>query len=481
MARTTVPQNDCEGTAIIWFRRDLRLADHEALQRASRHDDVLPLYILQSQIKGTAAEWWLLKSLASLDESLRTKGSRLIFRSGEEGEELLRIAKETKATVVYASRRYEPHGVATDNAIKGALEKAQVRFELTDGDMLRPPALVTTKAKTPYSVFTAYYKAVLALGDPDPPLPVPKTLTSPKTWPRSLDLPKLAPHLANANFAKYWAPGENSASTRLKQFVKTGLTEYPQNHDLPAVRGTSGLSPHLAFGEISPRQVWHKTGAGPAFRRQLVWRDFARYLLSHHPNMSTEPLNAAFANFEWDENPAALEAWQRGFTGYPLVDAGMRELLATGSMHNRVRMVVASFLVKHLLLPWQLGAEWFFEHLLDADEANNSQNWQWCAGSGVDAAPYFRVFNPTLQGERFDTQGDYVRTWVPELAKLSRAYIHKPWSAPASELERAGIKLGKTYPAPIVEHGAARLRALVRYERMRREVKKNGPRGPHHS
>jgi deoxyribodipyrimidine photo-lyase len=335
-----------------------------------------------------------------------------------------------------------------------------------DGNLLFDPTLVRNQSGQPFRVFTAYWRSCM-----NRPVAAakkaPRTLPAPETWPASLDVADLGLDPAadwTHGFCVTWRPGEAGAQEQLKRFRKASLEKYSTGRDRPGTGGTSRLSPHLRFGEISPRAIWHATVSlpgGDAYVRQLAWREFAHYLLLHHPGSPDEPLRPAFESFPWKGDLRTLEAWQQGLTGYPLVDAGMRELWRTGWMHNRVRMVAASFLVKHLLIDWRDGAVWFWDTLVDASLANNTMSWQWVAGCGADAAPYFRIFNPVMQGEKFDPAGEYIRRWVPELAGLSKEWIHKPWKAPASVLRTAGVKLGKSYPRPIIDHDEARRRALT--------------------
>jgi deoxyribodipyrimidine photo-lyase len=350
---------------------------------------------------------------------------------------------------------------------------------------------VRNKAGKPFRVYTPYLRAVMAAGGPAFPIPAPATLrTAP--WPeetrtlrRSLESLGLEPTRPNwaAGFGDVWTRGEAAARERLDTFLTKHFRGYATNRDLPAVTGTSRLSPHLRFGEIGPRQVWHAVLAATRSRRspapegdaekllsEVVWRDFCYQLLHEHPDLATAPHDPRFERFPWSGDRAALRAWQRGLTGYPIVDAGMRQLWRTGWMHNRVRMIVASFLVKHLLVDWREGEAWFWDTLVDADPANNSFSWQWIAGSGPDAAPFHRIFNPVAQGEKFDPDGSYVRVHVPELSALPASHIHRPWEAPTSVLPSAGITLGQTYPEPIVAHAAARERALRAARAMRDEA-----------
>lgn len=483
--------------ALVLFRRDLRLADHAALIMGSKHAAVIPVYVRELAdpwAPGGASRWWLHESLASLNASLEQRGSRLILQKGHLLPTIRKLVKDSGATAVYWNRRYDPFGEETDALLKAGLRADGLTAESFNGVLMREPWDVETKTKTPYAVFTAFAKTFNAMPPPALPRPIPKTLAPPGVWPKSLRLDDLglAPTTPpqgpwHLGMADAWIPGETAGKRSIGTFIKGAMGDYTRTHDIPGERGTSRLSPYLAFGEISPRQAWHtvqaslagrkphETAGAAVFLKELIWREFAYHLLHYHPTLPTTPLNKKFVQFGWEDRPDWVRAWQRGQTGYPIVDAGMRELWTTGWMHNRVRMVVASFLVKHLLTPWQVGAAWFWDTLVDADLASNSQNWQWCAGCGVDAAPYFRVFNPILQGARFDAAGIYVRKWVPEIAGLPDRYIHTPWDAPESALRAANIMMGTTYPKPIVDHGAARTAALVRYERMRRDTSTAAP------
>jgi deoxyribodipyrimidine photo-lyase len=335
---------------------------------------------------------------------------------------------------------------------------------------------VTNQQGRAFQVFTAYWRACAKLPRPSAPTAAPRRVPAPTVWPASVSLGDLAlePSIDWAGGLRAaWKPGVRGAAGKLRQFLNEGFTSYTTGRDRPDLAGTSRLSPHLHFGEISPRQVWHALrsrlvksrsanadAAAQAYLRDLGWREFAHHLLLHFPRTVAEPLRPQFARFPWSRDTRSLRAWQRGRTGYPIVDAGMRELWTTGWMHNRVRMIVASFLVKHLLIDWRAGAAWFWDTLVDADLANNTLGWQWVAGCGADAAPYFRIFNPVLQGRKFDPDGGYVRRWVPELAALPPEWIHAPWEAPQAVRGSASVRLGEHYPRPIVDHRFARDRAL---------------------
>ncbi|MGD9647788.1 MAG: deoxyribodipyrimidine photo-lyase [Pirellulales bacterium] len=483
-----------ETPAIVWFRQDLRLDDNPALDAAvASGGPVIPIFIHAPQEEGpwppgAAAQWWLHQSLERLADSLATRGSRLILRQGDSLHALKQVIAETGASAVFWNRRVEPASLARDEQVSSELRNDGLHVGIADGNLLWDPAVVLNQAGQPFRVFTPFYRACLAKNELRPPSRAAERWQSPTAWPDSLPLAelKLEPRIDwAAGLRAEWQPGEAGAHARLAKFVSAAVSEYPRRRDFPGQSGTSQLSPHLHWGEISPRRVWQairevesstastsprrkpRGGAhaqpndgAEAYLRQLVWREFAHHLLYHFPATVEEPLRGEFAHFPAEDDPKALRAWQRGQTGYPLVDAGMRQLWTTGWMHNRVRMVVASFLVKHLLIPWQRGAEWFWDTLVDADLANNTLGWQWVAGCGADAAPYFRIFNPVTQSARFDSGGGYVRRWVPELAGLADDEIHAPWQASTESLAAAGVELGATYPRPIVEHSAARNRAL---------------------
>jgi deoxyribodipyrimidine photo-lyase len=477
---------------LLWFRQDLRLADHPALHAAlDAGGPVIPVYLWSPEEEGAwppgeAARWWIRQSLASLDESLRARGSRLVIGRGPVVEALRELCRKTGAGRIIFHRRCEPAAREQEDAVLAAFPPGLTGApgaEPHASALLFEPGEIATRAGRPFQVFTPFWKACLARPEPAAPLPAPRAIPGPARWPRSLDLAGLGlepPTDRAAGFRGAWRPGETGAKAQLGSFLDDALARYPEGRDRPDRAGSSRLSPHLHHGEISPRQVWNAVrrqaarGRAPGllagaeeFLRELGWREFAHHLLCHFPHTTDRPLRAEFVAFPWARDGAGLSAWQRGRTGYPIVDAGMRELQATGWMHNRVRMVAASFLVKDLLLPWTEGARWFWDTLVDADLANNTLGWQWAAGCGADAAPYFRIFNPVLQGERFDPDGVYVRQWVPELATLPGKRVQWPTGATTSELEVAGVRLGRTYPRPVVDHAAARARALAALGRMR--------------
>lgn len=473
--------------SIVWFRQDLRLADNPALRAAAEAGAVLPVFIYAPEEEapwepGGASRWWLHYSLHALDERLRELGSRLIIRRGPTKDALLKLVKESGATAVFWNRRYEPAVIARDKEIKETLGGSGLRAESFSGALLHEPWRIQNQSGKPFQVFTPFWKHCLAKSEPVNLNDEVKNVQSPSEWPTSLKLEELElePKIDWAGgMREAWQPGEPGAHANLQSFLKNAFEDYGTGRNRPDWVGTSRLSPHLHFGEISPRQIWHeiekrasKNGRsvdwrGSQFVAEIGWREFAHHLLYHFPHTPEQPLREEFKKMAPRKNPGGLRAWQKGRTGYPIVDAGMRELWATGWMHNRVRMIVASFLVKDLLLPWQSGAKWFWDTLVDADLANNTLGWQWTAGCGADAAPYFRVFNPISQGEKFDPNGDCVRRWCPELAKVPVKWIHQPHKAPPEILRAAGVELGRNYPEPIVNHYTAREVALEAYAKMK--------------
>nr|WP_274607869.1 deoxyribodipyrimidine photo-lyase [Thiorhodovibrio winogradskyi] len=477
----------------MWFRRDLRLEDNPALMAAIDHfERILPLYIHAPEEEapwapGAASNWWLHHSLSALDQSLRERGSRLLIMRGAPLGCLRALINEigaNGASAVFWNRCYEPATVARDSRIKQQLRADGIRCESHNASLLFEPWDVKTGADQPFKVFTAYWRRCQPrLSKMPPPKPAPERL-EPVALPSAafgvleheqpLDALDLLPRIGwDAAFPDQWQPGAAGAQAQLRRFIDQAAADYAQARDLPAVLGTARISPHLHFGEIGPRQILAIAKAASddtqAFVRQLGWREFSASLLYHFPHTADEPLNPLFEAFPWrDPVPSELlRAWQRGQTGIPLVDAGMRELWHSGWMHNRVRMIVASFLTKNLRIPWQVGARWFWDTLVDADLANNTQGWQWTAGCGADAAPYFRIFNPVRQGERFDPDGDYIRRWCPELAQLPKRHLHQPWKAPVAILQQAGIELGTNYPRPIVDLADTRREALAFWQQLR--------------
>jgi deoxyribodipyrimidine photo-lyase len=443
--------------SLLWLRQDLRLRDQPALAAAAGEGAVIPVYILDDETPGRwkiggAQRWWLHHSLARLDEDFRRLGSRLILRRGKAEVELARLAEEVGARRVHATRHHEPWWREAERRVGGALE-----LVLHSGSTLVPPEQVRTGSGSPYKIYTPWWRALQERLPPAEPIAAPKALEPPGRWPRSDDLHSwgLLPTRPNwaTEFGDEWRPGEAAALERLGDFA--GRAEhYAAERDRPGSEGTSRFSPHLHFGELSPRLVWHAlpVEAGEKFRKELAWRDFSHNVMLTQPEVGEKAGRPAFAAFPWRTGPEAdsdFEAWSRGRTGYPIVDAGMRQLWATGWMHNRVRMIAASFLVKHLLIDWRRGVEWFWDTLVDADYGNNSQNWQWIAGTGVDSQMFNRIMAPLVQSGKFGA-GEYIRRWVPELAGLSDAHIHEP----------GGFGPGD-YPEAVIGHHAARERALA--------------------
>ena len=468
---------------IVWFRNDLRIADNPALTAAAETGaPVVALYILDDAApdlwrRGAASRWWLHHSLQSLSETLQQLGVQLVLRQGRAEFLIEDLAIKIGATKIFWNRLYEPWAMERDSLIKTQLRNQNIEAQSFNASLLFEPSHLRNKQGEVFKVFTPFWRACLAAAAPQSPLAAPKKLNSfsgvesdvLSQW----TLTPRRPDWAKA-FSASWEVGEAAALNKLKLFLSKKIISYKIDRDFMAKEGVSRLSPHLHFGEISPRQIWFLTqkkipASSEAFLREIGWREFCYHLLVANPQMPSQPLDRKFGRFSWREDVVGLEAWQRGQTGYPIIDAAMRELWVTGYMHNRARMVAASFLVKHLLVPWQEGARWFWDTLVDADLANNSGGWQWVSGCGADAAPYFRVFNPVIQGEKFDPEGAYVRKYVPEVSKLPKRFIHRPWEAPSEVLQAADVVLGKTYPHPIVDHVFARQRALKAYENLRLE------------
>lgn len=480
---------DHAAPTLLWFRRDLRLADNPALAAAlKRGRPVVPVWIQDDAGEGPwpaggASRWWLHHSLKRLAESLRERGADLVIRRGDSAEVIDALIKETGADAVYWNRRYEPEIIQRDTAIKATLRGRGIDANSFNAALLFEPTAIRNRQGNPFQVFTPFWRHCLTLPVEPPIGAAPKRLPALTKAPRSLAVEELEllPRIPwDAGLAATWQPGEASAQARFKTFLRE-VENYADQRDLLTVNATSRLSPHLHFGEIGPRQIWaaiqslsKSSGVFPAhagaqkFLAEVGWREFAHHLLFHYPHTPEQPLRENFARFPWRKDPGdrLLKAWQKGRTGYPIVDAAMRELWQTGWMPNRLRMVVGSFLVKHLRLPWQTGAAWFWDTLVDADLANNTLGWQWIAGCGADAAPYFRIFAPVLQSQKFDPKGEYMKRWLPELAKLPANHLHAPWEAPENVLSAAGVELGRTYPRPIVDHATARAEALAAYQSM---------------
>jgi deoxyribodipyrimidine photo-lyase len=466
---------------IVWFRQDLRITDNPALAHAARRGPIVPVYILdeteapKGRPLGGASRWWLHHSLAALSRSL----GRLVLLRGDPAVQLPRLAADVGARAVAWNRCYEPYAVRRDAALKERLGAAGLEVASFNGSLLFEPWEVTTGDGGPFKVYSPFWRACQKreVAAPTRAPRKPDILIPAGAGDRLLDW-RLLPARPNwaAGFEAEWMPGEAGAAKRLDAFLAQGLSGYGELRNRPDLPNVSRLSPHLHFGEISPRQVWAAAQVameqglrrdGEKFLSEIGWREFAYHLLFNFPTLPESNWKPAFDAYPWVSNAAHLEAWRRGRTGYPMVDAGMRELWSTGYMHNRVRMIAASFLVKHLRIDWRQGEAWFWDTLLDADLANNAASWQWVAGSGADAAPYFRIFNPVEQGRKFDPDGAYVRRWCPELARLPTAVLHAPFEADADTLAAAGVALGRSYPRPIVDHAAARAAALAGYERVK--------------
>jgi deoxyribodipyrimidine photo-lyase len=461
---------------IMWFRQDLRLADNPALTVAAAAGPVLPVFILDEETPGNwgwgaASRWWLHHSLSRLNETLP-----LVLRRGEAVAALETLIKESGASGLHFTRDYAPWSAEIEQRVKQMCDRHGVACHRHGGFLLHEPESIRNGSGQFFKVYTPFSRVCFAKGMPRSPRPVPAIT------PHQSDIAsdavsdwQLLPtkHDWSAGFHQHWTPGEAGARASLQLFLDNGLKGYGEGRDRPDKAYTSRLSPRLHWGELSPHTVWHAAsqrmaeakGAldqdGEKFLKELLWREFSYHLLHHVPTFPDRPFKPEFDDFPWAEDEAGLKAWQHGRTGYPIVDAGMRELWATGIMHNRVRMIVASFLIKDLLIPWQAGERWFWDTLCDADIASNSAGWQWVAGCGADAAPYYRIFNPVLQGEKFDPHGVYVRRWVPELGAVPESFVHKPWEMPVPP---------KAYPARIVDHGVARDRALASFKKIKKET-----------
>jgi deoxyribodipyrimidine photo-lyase len=483
--------SDSHAPILVWFRDDHRLSDNPALSAAAATgSQVLCFYVFDEASEGArplggAARWWLHGSLKALGDTLERAGSNLLIFRGPALATVEEVVKATDATAIYWNRRYGAVEIAIDSAVKKRLADRGTKAHSFNGRLLHEPWEITNQAGKPFQVFTPYLRAVNARSI-QPPLPAPRRVAG-GVWARSIldqavPLAELGLEPSSPDWAggmrREWQRGEQVAQAGLARFIETGLEGYAEGRDRPSHAGTSRLSPHLRFGEISPRQVWHSVMNAVAgepglerdaekFLSEIAWRDFTHQLLHFYPHLPVRPHSSRFENFPWANDHATLKAWQGGITGYPIVDAGMRQLWQKGWMHNRVRMITASFLVKHLLTDWRQGEAWFWDTLVDADQANNAFSWQWIAGSGPDSAPFHRIFNPVSQGEKFDPEGDYIRTYVPELSRLPPGFVHKPWEAPPGVLRAAGVVLGKTYPAPVVPHGPARERALQAFRSLR--------------
>ncbi len=465
---------------VVWLRFDLRLMDNPALF-ASSDKDCLYLFTsdgVELEAMGAASKVFLHHALASFAEDFQqTYQLPLLMRPGT----LLAAIDELQSCFqierVLWNRSYEPRLIHRDLGIEKALKEKGITPGVCRGSVLFEPWEIKNKTDRPFKVFTPFYKTLLGFGRPLEPLPKPARLSGPPFEGKSGQIEdfQLLPARPRWDLPMMegWEPSEKAIHRQLKNFLKKTVAAYPEQRDIPSLRGTSHLSPSLHFGLITPRQIWaearqHSSAGCDSFLRQIVWREFAIYSLYHQPSMDRKPIMEQFNSFPWSSDRQHLRAWQRGQTGYPMIDAGMRELWQTGWMHNRVRLIVGSFLVKNLHLNWLAGAEWFWNTLVDADLANNSMGWQWVAGCGIDPSPYFRIFNPMVQGEKFDPDGIYIKRWLPELQKLPNKWLQRPWDAPEDVLRKAGIELGKDYPKPIVDFGQSRQLALMFYDRIKR-------------
>ncbi|WP_432362276.1 cryptochrome/photolyase family protein [Sporosarcina sp. UB5] len=471
---------------IVWFRNDFRLHDNPALSEAAQEGVVIPVFIWSEEAKQEYAEseassWWLYHSVATLEKGLQAHGLKLFIKTGDEFDALVEVMEEADAEAVYFNERYEPAERSKGSRIAEQLESIGIEVQTFHGHLLFNHDLVNKQGE-PYKVFTSFWKRcmqeVVAR-----PVPFPAEMKGIERGIQTVTLDQL--QIIDENnwhqkFHQYWEPGEQAAVEKWQHYLEDGMSFYHAKRDFISSSSSSELSPYLAAGNISVKAMWHSAKSLSeetpeavvrqsidTFLKQLIWRDFAYHQLIHYPDIIRSPLRKQFLGFPWQGTEEQLMKWKIGQTGYPLVDAGMRELWETGMMHNRVRMVTASFLVKHLLIPWQEGYNWFKHTLLDFDTANNAMGWQWVTGCGIDAAPYFRIFNPILQSEKFDPNGSYIRKWVPELSSLQAPYIHKPWEAHVSVLEEADIQIGVTYPLPIVDHAVARKRALEAYQQVK--------------
>ncbi|MDB5524475.1 MAG: Deoxyribodipyrimidine photo-lyase [Rhizobium sp.] len=480
-----MPEYDA-AAVITWFRNDLRLHDNLALQAAiATQRPVICIYIREDGAPlagalGAAQGWWLHHSLMALDRSLQATGNRLVLLSGDPRFVIEHLIETASAKSVFWNRRYDQAGIRMDTEIKSLLGDRGIHVRSFAGFLMHEPSKLVTKQGKPFQVFTPFWKAFEARFHPSDPLPAPARIPTPENLPDGENLADwtLSPQKPDwaKGFGDIWRPGELGALARLDTFLAETIEGYKKNRDIPSAGATSGLSPHLAMGEISPHRIWHATRIASGrhfdqdvahFRRELVWREFSWSLLFHRPDMATVNMDRRFDAFPWSGDSSTLGKWKRGQTGYPIVDAGMRELWQTGFMQNRVRMITASFLIKDLLIDWREGECWFRDTLVDIDRASNAMNWQWVAGCGVDASPWFRIFNPVKQGETFDPDGTYVRRYCPELEHLPDQYVHRPFDAPTSVLQKAGVIPGKTYPRPVVAHDLARDRALEAFRSIR--------------
>ncbi len=468
------PQGQQRKPVLLWFRRDLRVADNPALAAAAASGaPVIPFFLDDEPKLGSAARWWRGRSLETLAQTLAAMGSRLILRQGPALDAILSLAQETGAASLHFNCRFEPRGVKADAAIVSEFRAQGLHVAEHRGNRLHNPWELKTQKGDPFRVFTPFWRRLSETYRAPAADAAPRALAAPRHWPNSMPIDQLQVAASwTSGMAAHWRPGEGGAQSLLKSLAAK-LPAYADDRDRPDRDGTSRLSPHLAWGEISIHELWRRLAGDRnpvenGFLRELGWRDFNTHLLYHFPRLPVQNWNGLFDSFPFSDDRKTFKRWCRGETGYPIVDAGMRQLWATGWMHNRVRMIAASFLIKDLLIDWRDGEKWFWDTLVDADLAQNAGNWQWVAGSGADAAPYFRIFNPTTQSRKFDPDGTYIRRWLPSLAKLPTEYIHEPGVAAPLELADAGVRLGRDYPTPIVNHAEARERALRIYKSLNR-------------
>ncbi len=485
-------------TSLVLFRRDLRMADNPALiQAVQAGNPLICLYIWDPEMSaiekpGQASQWWLHHSLHNLKQDIQKAGNRLITHSGPYLETAKTFIRQHHVTKIFWNQTWDPSSLTEEQQLHRWSLDQGLQVHPSNGNYLLDPREFSNTSGKPYTVFTPFWNRLQKTVRQRKPLRAPRRLPGSPNLPNVKEenvLPffiKSLPKKRQEGYAQYWKPGEAGAHHRVASFVRKKAESYQTDRDRPDLLGTSRLSPHLHYGELSPWQVWNylerrahygtrsMKASFLSYKRQIAWREFSQHLLFHFPHLTQRPLQAHYAKFPWKSRHEWLKAWQKGETGYPLIDAGMRELWHTGWMHNRVRMVVASFLTKHLLLPWQEGAAWFWDNLMDADLGNNTFGWQWAAGCGADAAPFFRIFNPIIQGKKFDSKGTYVRRWVPELRDLPTRFIHQPWDAPQTELKKAKIALGQHYPFPLVDHQTARERALHLFQEFQRSRNPNG-------
>ena len=473
---------------LLWFRQDLRIDDNSAVAAAiERGAPIVPVLIWAPQEEGNwqpggATKWWLHHALADLGAQFAEIGLRLIIRDARENsslETLLELAQQTKADSVFWNRRHEPLLAKRDAEVKCGLEAAGISTGSRESSVLFAPETIANKSGKPFKVFTPMWKHPQTLEMPAPVRVKSAAAKAPAKWPASAQLGslRLLPKIGwDSGISEFWGtPSRNAALKHLRKFIRSGAESYPELRDSPSDDGTTRLSPYLHLGQVGVREMWgmlanasnRSNEFDTGIMRQIIWREFAHHLLHHFPHIPQQPLRPEFSLFPWEEDSAMLRRWQHGETGYPIVDAGMRQLWQTGWMHNRVRMIVGSLLVKHLLQHWVEGARWFWDTLVDADLANNTLGWQWIGGCGADAAPYFRIFNPIIQGEKFDPDGKFVSRYVPELKNVPAKCIHQPWKLGDLDLSGMGVVLGRDYPAPIIEHSAGRKRALVAFQKLK--------------